>query len=55
MQKSSIPVADGHFAGTALWALDLTEFVSEDSDGSRLGTIYPTICLIVVSDPGAFF
>lgn len=24
---------NGHFAGTALWALDLTEFVSEDSDG----------------------
>jgi GH18 family chitinase len=35
---------NGHFAGTALWALDLTEFVSEDSDGSRLGTIYPTNC-----------
>jgi GH18 family chitinase len=35
---------NGHFAETALWALDLTEFVSEDSDGSRLGTIYPTNC-----------
>jgi GH18 family chitinase len=35
---------NGHFAGTALWALDLTEFVSEDSDGSRLDAIYPTNC-----------
>lgn len=35
---------NGHFAGTALWALDLTEFVSEDDDGKRLETIYPTNC-----------
>lgn len=27
---------DGHFAGTVLWAVDLTEFVSQNPDGTRI-------------------
>lgn len=37
---------NGHFKGTALWALDLTEFVSENADGTRISPIYPINCTL---------
>lgn len=35
---------EGHFAGTALWALDLTEFVSQYPNGTRIEPTYPVNC-----------